>query len=91
MGNFGGIEQTNKQKKKTLSWKATPNHQPSMLNKPTQVKKIKVALGNLNLDLNLNFKCLNFKSNDFKYNFKYIDIKGLKFLVDSVKSKSLIF
>ena len=98
MGNFGGIETTTKnlfkkKKKSTLSWNATPNHQPSMLNKPTQVRKIKVAFGNLNLDLDLdlNFKCLSFKSIDFKYNFKYIDIKGLKFLVDSVKSKSLIF
>ena len=82
-----------KKKKSTLSWNATPNHQPSMLNKPTQVRKIKVAFGNLNLDLDLdlNFKCLSFKSIDFKYNFKYIDTKGLKLLVDSVKSKSLIF
>ena len=45
-----------KKSKSTLSWKATPNHQPSLLNKPTQVKKIKVAFGNMNLDLN--FKCL---------------------------------
>ena len=95
-GNFGGIETTTttttqKKKKSTLSWNATPNHQPSMLNKPTQVRKIKVVFGNLNLDLDLNFKCLRFKSIDFKYNFKYIDTKGLKFLVDSVKSKSLIF
>ena len=80
-----------KKKKSTLSWNATPNHQPSMLNKPTQVRKIKVVFGNLNLDLDLNFKCLRFKSIDFKYNFKYIDTKGLKFLVDSVKSKSLKF
>ena len=95
-GNFGGIETTTttttkKKKKSTLSWNATPNHQPSMLNKPTQVRKIKVVFGNLNLNLDLNFKCLSFKSIDFKYNFKYIDTKGLKFLVDSVKSKSLIF
>ena len=95
-GNFGGIETTTttttkKKKKSTLSWNATPNHQPSMLNKPTQVRKIKVAFGNLNLDLDLNFKCLSFKSINFKYNFKYIDTKGLKLLVDSVKSKSLIF
>ena len=43
-GNFGGIETTTttttttqkKKKNSTLSWKATPNHQPSMLNKPTK-------------------------------------------------------
>jgi len=47
----------------------------------------------LDLDLDLDFKsidlnCLDFKSIDFRYHFKF---KGLKFFEDFVKSKILIF
>ena len=52
----------------------------------------KVAFGNLNLDFeSIDLKCLDFKSINFIYHFKFIDCKGLKFLVDLVELKYFIF
>ena len=53
----------------------------------------KIVFGNLNLDLDLNFKlidlkCLDFKFIDFRNYFKFKHFKSLKFLVDLSNSNS---
>ena len=50
-------------------------------------KHTKVVFGNLDLDLDLNFKlidlkCLDFKFINFRNYFKFKHFKSLKFLVD---------
>ena len=44
-----------------------------------------------NLNLNLDFKYLDFRSIDFRYYFKFKNLKCSKSLVDLAKSKFLIF